>query len=248
MEAFTYDLHIHSCLSPCADDDMTPANIAGLASLLGLRIVALTDHNTTKNCPAFFAAARRHGIVPVAGMELTTAEEVHIICLFPTLEGAMSFGEAVDGCRILIENRPEIFGDQFIMNADDEKTDEEPYLLINATTLDIDSAYEMCQKHGGVCYPAHIDRDSGGIVAMLGTVPDDPPYTAFELNSKDKYTEYTERFPSLKDKRYVISSDAHRLDAMSDGSNSINLDIPEKVEGSYSQEVRTRLIEYLRGE
>ena len=84
MRDFKYDFHVHSCLSPCAENDMTPANIAGLASLLGLEIVALTDHNTSANCPAFFAAAKRHGIVPVGGMELTTAEDIHVICLFDT--------------------------------------------------------------------------------------------------------------------------------------------------------------------
>lgn len=91
MNKYYYDLHIHSCLSPCADNDMTPCNIAGMAAIKGLNIVALTDHNSTKNCRAFFTAAKRHGIIAVAGMELTTAEDVHIVCLFPTLEAAENF-------------------------------------------------------------------------------------------------------------------------------------------------------------
>ena len=79
MKMYYYDLHIHSCLSPCADDDNTPNNIAGMAFLCGLDIVALTDHNSCKNCPAFFKAAQKHGIVPVAGAELTTSEDIHVI-------------------------------------------------------------------------------------------------------------------------------------------------------------------------
>lgn len=79
---FYYDLHIHSILSPCGDDDNTPNNIAGMASLCGLNIIALTDHNSAKNCPAFFEAARKYGIIPVAGMELTTSEDIHVVCLF----------------------------------------------------------------------------------------------------------------------------------------------------------------------
>ena len=86
MSRYYYDLHIHSCLSPCGDDDMTPANIAGMASLKGLTLLALTDHNSCRNCPAFFEACNAFGIVPVAGMELTTAEDIHLIVLFPTLE------------------------------------------------------------------------------------------------------------------------------------------------------------------
>ena len=78
MNKYYYDLHIHSCLSPCGDDDMTPANIAGMAALKGLQILALTDHNTVKNCPAFYKACRKHGIIPVAGMELTVSEDIHL--------------------------------------------------------------------------------------------------------------------------------------------------------------------------
>ena len=112
MNSYKYDLHIHSCLSPCADDDMTPANIAGMASLQGLTLLALTDHNTSKNCPAFFAHCKRYGIVPVAGMELTTAEDIHVICLFETLEAAMKFDAEVSEKRIRIPNRADIFGHQ----------------------------------------------------------------------------------------------------------------------------------------
>ena len=84
---YYYDLHIHSCLSPCGDNDMTPDSIAGMGELNKLDIMALTDHNTLKNCPAFFKAADRHGIIPVAGAELTTAEDIHVVCLFATLSG-----------------------------------------------------------------------------------------------------------------------------------------------------------------
>ena len=88
MSKFFYDLHIHSCLSPCGDDDNTPNNIAGMASLCELDIVALTDHNTVKNCPAFFEAAKKYGIIPVAGMELTTSEDIHVVCIFEKLDDA----------------------------------------------------------------------------------------------------------------------------------------------------------------
>ena len=82
MKKYYYDLHIHSCLSPCGDDDMTPNNIAGMGVVAKLDIMALTDHNSCLNCPAFFKTAQANGIVPVAGMELTTAEDIHLVCLF----------------------------------------------------------------------------------------------------------------------------------------------------------------------
>ena len=119
MNRYYYDFHIHSCLSPCADNDMTPNNIAGMAALAGLQIVALTDHNSCRNCPAFFEAAKKAGIIPVAGMELTTAEDIHIVCLFEHLEDALRFNDAVDERRIRIPNRTDIFGDQILMNVED---------------------------------------------------------------------------------------------------------------------------------
>ena len=108
MALFTYDLHVHSCLSPCGDDEMTPCNIAGMAFLAGVRIVALTDHNSCKNCPAFFAACEEYGVTPVPGCELTTSEEIHMVCLFEGLKQAMDFDEAIQPYRMMLKNRVEI--------------------------------------------------------------------------------------------------------------------------------------------
>ena len=138
MNRYYYDFHIHSCLSPCGDDDMTPANIAGTAALAGLNLVALTDHNTVKNCPAFFKAARKYGIVAIAGMELTTSEDIHIVCIFEKLQEALMFGEEIDKHRTLIKNKAEIFGRQQILDEEDNVVGEEEHLLINATDISIE--------------------------------------------------------------------------------------------------------------
>ena len=134
-EKYYYDLHIHSCLSPCGDDDMTPNNIAGMAALKGLQVLALTDHNTCKNCPAFFAACKKQGIIPIAGAEVTTAEDIHAVCLFPSLEAAMNFDRLMDERRVRVANEPDIFGRQQIMDEEDNVIGEEKYLLINALDL-----------------------------------------------------------------------------------------------------------------
>ena len=150
MNKYYYDLHIHSCLSPCGSDDNTPNNIAGMATLCGLNIVALTDHNTCKNCPAFFEAAKRYGIIPVAGMELTTAEDIHVICLFENLEDAMAFDGEIDKRRIKIENRTDIFGNQFILDGEDNIIGEDKYLLSNATTVSLEEVPELVKSFGGI--------------------------------------------------------------------------------------------------
>ena len=161
---------------------MTPGNIAGMAVLNGLQIVALTDHNSTRNCPAFFRIAKDYGLIPVAGVELTTSEDVHAVCLFRDLESAMAFGEFVESRRMQIKNEPEIFGNQIITDENDEKCGDEEFLLINAVNISLDEAHKEVTRRGGVCFPAHIDRSANGIIAMLGDFPPEPHFTAFELN------------------------------------------------------------------
>lgn len=219
MQKLYYDLHIHSCLSPCGDNDMTVNNIAGMGKLAGLDIMALTDHNSTKNLPAFFTACEKYGIVALGGMELTTAEEVHIVCLFSTLEDALAFGEAVDERRIKIKNRQDIFGEQIILNEDDEQIGIEEHLLINATTISIDEAYELVKSFNGICYPAHIDRESNGIIAMLGVFPESPDFKTVEIYDKSKQEALENRFEILKHKKKIYCSDAHYLEKIRDKEN-----------------------------
>ena len=245
MSRYLCDLHIHSCLSPCGDNDMTPGNIVGMALLNGLQIVALTDHNSVKNCPAFFKIAKAHGIIPVAGVELTTAEDVHAVCLFRTLEDAMSFGDLIEGRRIRIKNDAAIFGRQLIVDEDDEVCCEEPDLLINAVNLSLDEAYEEVKARGGVCYPAHIDRSSNGIISMLGDFPPEPCFGAFELNDIASLEDSLAKFPILKERSlvHVVSSDAHYLTDISETGFPIEIaDEPYS-----SQRVRDGLIDYLLG-
>ena len=222
MRRYYYDLHIHSCLSPCGDNDNTPNNIAGMASLCELDIVALTDHNTAKNCPAFFAAAKKYGIIPIAGMELTTAEDIHVVCLFETLQNALEFDKFIETKRIYIKNKPQIFGEQLILDSEDNVIGEDENLLSNATAITIDDVSELVNKFGGVCYPAHIDRMSNGIISILGTIPDDSEFTLYEIHSKDKIEKFSKEYSIDKD-RFIVSSDAHYLTDMRDKENFFTL-------------------------
>ncbi len=240
MKKYYYDLHIHSCLSPCGDDDSTPNSIAGIGEINSLDIMALTDHNTCKNCPAFFEACFRHGILPVAGMELTTAEDIHAVCLFPSLERAMEFDAFLQERRVLIPNRIDIFGRQIICDSEDNAIGEEEYLLSNATTISIDEAPKLVENFGGICYPAHIDRDANGIISVLGTFPKTPHFTCAELHDAEKRDEYAVNY-DLSDKCLVVSSDAHYLWDIKERSDFIFLEeITDKTKAGES------IIEFLR--
>ncbi|MBQ2862966.1 MAG: PHP domain-containing protein, partial [Clostridia bacterium] len=194
------------------DDDSTPNNIAGKGAIAGLNIMALTDHNTTKNCPAFFAAAKKHGIIPIAGMELTTAEDIHVVCLFEHLDEAMRFDDEISGRhRIKVKNRVDIYGEQYIMDENDQVIGIEEFFLPISTDISIDDAVELCSAYNGVCFPAHIDRQANGIIATLGTVPPDLDFTIVEVHDIEKKDELLSSYPQLKDKRFVCCSDAHYL-------------------------------------
>lgn len=241
MSRYYYDLHIHSCLSPCGDNDNTPNNIVGMGVLAGLQIMALTDHNTCRNCPAFFAAAKKQGIIPVPGMELTTAEDIHMVCLFPTLEEAMAFDREIQTRRILIPNRTDVFGDQYVMDENDEIVDVEPHLLSNATTVSVEEAPALAERFGGVCYPAHVDRQANGIISTLGFLPPDTPYPTVELHDGANEEAYRARhIPAAT--RVVVGSDAHVLWDIRDKEQW--LEIPD--EPYSSALVRRNLIELLR--
>lgn len=223
MNRYFYDLHIHSCLSPCADNDMTPNNIAGMAALNGLNIVALTDHNTTKNCRPFFAAAKRNGIIPVAGMEMTTAEDVHIVSLFPTLEAAEEFDREYQKYRIFYPNRTEIFGEQLIMDENDEVIGQEKHLLLNACRLSIEEAVPLLRSYGAAVFPAHIDRPENGVIAALGCLPEDVHFPCVEFRDAVSIGDYVGRF-GLAEKRILTDSDAHYLWDIHEAENFLILE------------------------
>ena len=241
MNKFYYDLHVHSCLSPCADDENTPNNLAGMAAVCELDIVALTDHNTARNCPAFFEAAERYGIIPIAGMELTTSEDIHAVCLFEHLADAMRFSEYVEGRLMPIKNRPDIFGEQIIMDGEDNIIGRVDNLLSVATDISIEALPDTVREYGGICYPAHIDRDSNGIIAVLGAMPDTPSFNTVEFNLEENVEEYTMTC-SLAGKKVVMNSDAHFLGNMNDRSFYLSLDADKNDPDA----VRHALIDYLR--
>ncbi len=242
MKGVYYDLHIHSCLSPCGDADMTPCNIAGMAALKGLQVIALTDHNTCRNCPAFLEACSQNGLVGIAGMELTTAEEIHLVCLFEALADAMSFSDAMETHRFKIKNKPDIFGEQLILDASDNIIGEEEYLLINATSLSLEEATELARTHGGLVLPAHIDKQSNGIIGILGTFPETPVFSFVEVSSLEKREALRKEHPILAEHGFLCSSDAHYLWDIHEADCSLPIRAFDSEE-----EIRHAVLAYLSG-
>jgi PHP family Zn ribbon phosphoesterase len=223
LREFHYDLHIHSCLSPCGDPDMTPCNLVRMAVLKGLDVIALTDHNSCLNCKAAVEAGVRYGLLVLPGMELCTQENIHVICLFETLPGALEFSEKVRSLLPEVPNRPDIFGDQTVMDSADTVTGHETRYLLGAAEVRFDRAARLAESFGGAAFPAHIDREAFGALGVLGVLPPDAGFSSFELSSACDRNRFLEEHPELRKSRILCNSDAHRLWEISERGNSFAL-------------------------
>lgn len=224
MIPVSYDLHIHTCLSPCADNDMTPPNIVGMAALKGLDVIAITDHNSVLNCEAAMKCGEAYGVTVIPGMELTTEEEVHVVCLFPTLKDAMAFGRYVDERLMRVPNNPEIFGHQYIMDEDEHVLGELPDLLINATSIGFSDIASALIPYNGVMIPAHLDKSSTSLISNLGFVPPDSEFKTFELKKMSSLHGLRKEHPYLNDCKVITSSDAHYLEHINEAVNTLNVE------------------------
>ena len=218
------DLHIHSALSPCSDNEMTPNNIVNMSFLKQLDIIAVTDHNSAENCVAVVECAKKRGIVAVPGMELETREEVHLICLFPGIDEALSMQEIVYNALPDLKNRPDIFGEQLVMDAEDNVLRHLDRLLLTASSLSVDDVFTHVGTLGGVVIPAHVDRDSYSIISNLGVVPDIPEIKYLEISKQCDKSKYLDPNSHLRKFNFIRSSDAHSLGDILERENFLELE------------------------
>ncbi len=199
--ALLADFHNHSCLSPCGSLDLSPRSLVELASNRGVEVLALTDHNSSLNCPAFARVCAEYHIIPIFGMEATTAEEVHVLCLFGSLDAAIAFGEYAYERLPPFPNDPSKTGDQVYVDEEDNIDGEVEYYLINALDISLDGIGPAVKEHGGIVIPAHVDRAAFSMTSQLGVVVPGP-WAALEVV----------RIPSTYDTLgypLITSSDAH---------------------------------------
>ena len=173
------DLHNHSCLSPCGSLELSPKRLLELGAAKGLKLMALTDHNSSLNCPAFAKLSPQYGIIPIFGMEATTSEEIHVLCLFTNLDACMAFNEYAYSILTPFLNNPERTGDQVYVDEEDNIEGEVEYYLINPLDLSIDSIGAKVIEYGGIVIPAHVDRPAFSMTSQLGVIVNGP-WTALE--------------------------------------------------------------------
>ncbi len=200
---------------------MTPANIVRMAALKELGVIAVTDHNSCRNCPAVLKLASDYGIAAIPGMELTTREEVHALCLFRELSDAMRFDAYVYSRLMKVPNDVRIFGNQWVCDEEERVTSEEPYLLINATDIPFDALGRLMKEHHGIYLPAHLDRSSNSLLSNLGFIPPEADFTVAELADLSRLEELGRGNPYLKQCRIITNSDAHSLGRINEAVNEI---------------------------
>ena len=221
-----YDLHIHSCLSPCGDDEMTPNNITGMAHLAGLEVIAVTDHNAAANLPAVKKCADRFGIMMIPGLEMCTAEDIHLLCYFETVEKCLEFEKIVLDSLPPINNRKDIYGNQLIRNEDEAITGEDEKLLIRGSSYSLWEAVQLCHDMGGVAVYAHIDKNSYSVLSVLGALPPEINIDGVEIYDLASRPKLIARGIITDETPYMSNSDAHYLEYIGEREEHLSKDHP----------------------
>lgn len=190
---------------------MTPPQIIACCAALGLALVAVCDHNSCANAAAFIQAARGTDVTVLPGMELATQEEVHLLCVFPDLNKALQFDQQVQKRLPPLRNRAELFGHQLLLDSLGRVIGEQRALLLAASSLGLEEAWQAVELLGGLVIPAHVDRPSFSILAQLGLLPSGVRFGALELSQGVSRSDFLLRYPSLTSVPLVHGSDAHRL-------------------------------------
>lgn len=208
----TYDLHLHSCLSPCGDNAMTPANIAGFARLNGIRLISLTDHNSAENLPYAQKACDAYGVKLLPGIEMNTAEEIHLLCYLPTVEAALALSREIYALLPDIPCDEAVFGEQIVMDEEDHELRRVEKLLVSACGMGLEAAAARCAALGGVAVPAHVDRESYSVLSVLGIMPEAPVFPAVEVHDPARLPPLVASGRLPDGYEILTSSDAHYLE------------------------------------
>ncbi|MBC2713739.1 MAG: PHP domain-containing protein [Desulfobacteraceae bacterium] len=211
MKLYRADMHIHTCLSPCGDWGMSPKAITRKSCQMGLDIIAICDHNTAENAGAVIRAGQKHGITVLPGMEICSKEEVHVLAIFETYDRALNM-QAFVYDHLPGENSADLWGEQIVVDENDEVIAENSNLLIGATTLSLYELVDKINNFNGLCIASHIDRPAFGIISNLGFIPDDLQFCGLEVSWRMSLNEAAASISGIGRFPCITSSDAHYIE------------------------------------
>jgi PHP family Zn ribbon phosphoesterase len=204
------DLHVHTCLSPCASLDMSPLGVVQGALRRGIDLIGVCDHNSAENVLAVKRAAREKGLMVLGGMEVTSAEEAHILVFFDDDEDLLRFQDTIYR-HLSGTNDERAFGQQVIADEEDGVDGFCERLLIGATSLTAEQLVVEARAGKGesLVIASHVDREAFSIIGQLGFIPRGLDLDAVEVSVHMTPAAAKERFPDCKWYPVVTSSDAH---------------------------------------
>jgi PHP family Zn ribbon phosphoesterase len=211
MQTFRTDLHIHTVLSPCGDLDMSPARIVSLAHAMGLDIIGITDHNSTKHCELVWKLGRKLGLTVIPGSEITTREEVHCLSLFEDFDALAEFQLYLDQHLNFILNDPDLFGFQLVVDEDENILDIQGNYLGTSMDVSIEEVEHKVHELSGIFIPAHIDRPRNSLFSQLGFFPPDLKVEALQISKLAEEVAVRKKFRISPEITLVKFSDAHYL-------------------------------------
>jgi PHP family Zn ribbon phosphoesterase len=223
LRAFRCDLHLHTCLSPCAGPDMSPRAIVEKSIAENLDIIAVCDHNASENAEFVVRSAKGKPLIVLPGMEVTSREEVHILALFDTMESLWEI-QGIIYDHLAGNNREEFFGYQAIVNDQDEVEGFNDRFLLGATGLSLHEIVDCIHRHGGLAIASHIDREGFSVLTQLGFLDPDIPFDALEITHQTGTREGRVKYPELSMYPFIESSDAHYIDDIGKGTTTMFLE------------------------
>jgi PHP family Zn ribbon phosphoesterase len=225
MKTYRADLHVHTVLSPCAGVEMIPPLIVQEALQRNINLIAITDHNASANIAAVQKAARDTSLTVLPGMELQTEEDVHSLCLFDTLDQIETFQAFIDTKLPAIKNKPDFFGEQFVVDETGDFVRREEQLVILSANINLKEAQIKVAELGGLFIPAHINRKAFGLFSHLGLLPDDMHIDALEVSRHISLEEAIQKYPGIKRYPLIQNGDVHFL-ADFLGATLLHIDAP----------------------
>lgn len=216
---YAYDLHIHSCISPCASDEMTPNNIVNMAFIKGLKIISVTDHNCAKHARVVEKLSYQLDILFVPGMEVQTREEVHVLCYFKTVDAIEAFEMHLEPMKSKVKNKPQIFGNQTLCDENDEIIGTIEEALILSVDMGIEDLRRLVDLYEGAFVPAHINKSANSLLVNLGFIPE-----TLQIGCIERFEQSPISDDILKNYRVILNSDAHYLETINEPINLMALE------------------------
>lgn len=221
---YYYDLHIHTALSPCGQEWMSPNNILNMAALKGLDFIAICDHNSVKQLINFDLLRNSYDLVIVPGIEVTVNEGYHVACYFPTFLAAYEFGNIITNNLNLIPHDNDLKGEQIIFDYFDEISHQAIDITLHQNSnLTIPNLRKWIDKFDGIMMLAHIERYDKKIYNEVETIYKGL-FDVIEINARSNADEVLKEHPFLNDYIILRDSDAHSLEIINEPIFSIDLE------------------------